>query len=159
MDGGDTWGPDTRLTEDAAGSYKPSIVVSGSQLNVVWYDSRDGNNEIYYKRDPTGNLVVGIDDMAIVKSEKCITVFPNPAGRQLTVGQSAAEQSDVPTLSGSAVRITIVDLYGREIKEFGDISSFPYQADISDLEDGLYILRGMSVEGKSCTVKFLKLTD
>ncbi|MCK9400047.1 MAG: exo-alpha-sialidase [Bacteroidales bacterium] len=144
-DSGDTWGPDTRLTEDAAGSYRPFIAVSGSQLNVMWYDSRDGNYEIYYKRDPTGNLVVGIDDMAIVKSEKCITVFPNPARRQLTVGSRQL-----------AVRITIVDLYGREMKEFGDISSFPYQADISELRPGIYLLKVYNKKGIIGIVKFTK---
>jgi len=49
-DGGTTWEIDTRLTNNTAFSYNPSVAVSGSQVNVVWYDFRDGNNEIYYKR-------------------------------------------------------------------------------------------------------------
>ncbi|MCX6162058.1 MAG: exo-alpha-sialidase, partial [Ignavibacteriae bacterium] len=53
-DGGITWGPDIRLTNNTAGSGHPSIAASGLNLHVVWYDGRDGNNEIYYKRSVDG---------------------------------------------------------------------------------------------------------
>src|SRR4030095_99333 len=54
-DGGVSWEEDTRLTNNPAVSYNASISVSGSVVNVVWEDIRDGNKEIYYKRD--GNPV------------------------------------------------------------------------------------------------------
>jgi len=56
-DGGVSWGTDTRLTNNFADSWHPSVAVSGSVVHVIWEDSRDGNWEIYYKRDPTGNLL------------------------------------------------------------------------------------------------------
>jgi hypothetical protein len=56
-DGGISWGTDTRLTNNTAISWSPSVAVSGSVVHVVWSDTRDGNWEIYYKRDPTGNLL------------------------------------------------------------------------------------------------------
>ena len=49
-DGGTSWGPDTRLTNDPAFSNYPSGAVSGLVVHVVWQDVRDGNREIYYKR-------------------------------------------------------------------------------------------------------------
>jgi hypothetical protein len=49
-DDGVSWGADTRLTNDPANSYSPSIAVSGSVVHVAWQDFRDGNWEIYYKR-------------------------------------------------------------------------------------------------------------
>jgi hypothetical protein len=52
---GATWSSDTRLTNDTGDSYSPSVAVSGAAVHVVWRDDRDGNYEIYYKRDPTGN--------------------------------------------------------------------------------------------------------
>ncbi|MCX6162600.1 MAG: exo-alpha-sialidase, partial [Ignavibacteriae bacterium] len=55
--GGVSWGTDTRLTYDPAESSYPSIAVSGSVVHVVWTDNRDGNYEIYYKRNPTGNPI------------------------------------------------------------------------------------------------------
>ena len=54
-DEGTSWGADTRLKDNSAESNYPSISVSGSVVHVVWYDKRDGNYEIYYKRNPTGN--------------------------------------------------------------------------------------------------------
>jgi len=50
VDGGLTWDPDTRLTNDPALSKSPAIAISGSFVHVVWCDNRDGNNEIYYMR-------------------------------------------------------------------------------------------------------------
>ncbi len=49
------WQPDVRLTNNTAFSYTSAnnawcIASSGSVVHVVWNDSRDGNNEIYYKR-------------------------------------------------------------------------------------------------------------
>jgi Secretion system C-terminal sorting domain/BNR repeat-like domain len=60
-DGGLSWSTDVRLTNNTAVSYSPSITVSGSVLHVVWYDDRDGNNEIYYKRSTDGGISWGAD--------------------------------------------------------------------------------------------------
>lgn len=54
-DGGVSWEADTRLTSNNAESQFPSVAVSGSTVHVVWNDDRDGNWEMYYKRNPTGN--------------------------------------------------------------------------------------------------------
>lgn len=56
-DAGLNWGNDIRLTNDPANSILPSISVFGQAIHVIWYDYRDGNSEIYYKRNPTGNIV------------------------------------------------------------------------------------------------------
>src|SRR6185295_5049652 len=60
-DGGLSWGPDTRLTNNAAGSYHTSVAASCSDVNVVWYDERDGNREIYYKHSTDTGLSWGAD--------------------------------------------------------------------------------------------------
>jgi hypothetical protein len=57
-DGGISWEADTRLTNNSAESRTASVSVSGTVVHVVWQDDRDGNYEIYYKRDPTGNPTV-----------------------------------------------------------------------------------------------------
>jgi len=61
LDGGATWGADIRLTNNPAWSGNPSITVSGSTVNVVWQDSRDGNPEIYCKRSADGGETWGPD--------------------------------------------------------------------------------------------------
>lgn len=53
-DGGTAWGADTRLTDAMGNSYTPSIAVSGNNVHIAWHDSRDGNEEIYYKRSTDG---------------------------------------------------------------------------------------------------------
>ncbi len=60
-DAGVSWGADTRLTNNNANSYAPSIAVSGSVVHVVWYDYRDGNDEIYYKRSTDAGVSWGAD--------------------------------------------------------------------------------------------------
>ncbi len=54
-DGGATWGGDTRLTNNTGASTDPSVAVARQRVYVVWHDNRDGNAEIYHKRNPTGN--------------------------------------------------------------------------------------------------------
>jgi hypothetical protein len=49
-DFGNTWEPDVRLTNDSSRSGPPVITSDANGLHVVWYDERDGNREIYYKR-------------------------------------------------------------------------------------------------------------
>lgn len=54
-DYGQTWGEDTRLTNSDGHSSYSTVSVSGAAVHVLWHDNRDGNWEIYYKRNPTGN--------------------------------------------------------------------------------------------------------
>lgn len=54
---GTTWYDDVRLTFEDAPSKAPCCAVSGARVHIVWTDERDGNWEIYYKQDPTGNAV------------------------------------------------------------------------------------------------------
>jgi hypothetical protein len=52
-DGGTNWNPDLRLTYSlGTNSWWPEIAVEGSAVHIAWYDQRDGNSEIYYKRSP-----------------------------------------------------------------------------------------------------------
>lgn len=57
-DGGVNWGVDTRLTNNTVFNYsaQPSVAASGSAVHVVWYDTRAGDTELYYKRSTDGGL-------------------------------------------------------------------------------------------------------
>lgn len=53
------WGPDIRLTESSSASYCTgswSIAMNGDTVHVVFWDYRDGNAEIYYKRSIDGGV-------------------------------------------------------------------------------------------------------
>jgi hypothetical protein len=60
-DGGLSWGADTLLTNSTTISGQPSVSASGQIVHVVWWDYRDGHDEIYYKRSTDGGITWGTD--------------------------------------------------------------------------------------------------
>lgn len=92
IDEGSNWGPDTRLTDNSASSEWPAISVSGSDLHIVWYDFRDGNNEIYYKRSTDSGTSWGLDT-------------------RLT---NQSSNSDYPSISAAGNNVNIVWRDGRD---------------------------------------------
>ena len=140
-DSGLTWEEDLQLTSNSAESRSASVAASDSTVHVVWQDNRPGNWEIYYIQNPTGNIIVGETE----KELQDYVIYPNPAGDwfEITGIRYAAE-------------LSVCDLYGREIKIFRDISSFPDYIDIADLTDGIYILRIVGEDGVVFSQKFIK---
>jgi len=57
-DGGASWESDVRLTYADDHSVNQTLAVSNQALHLAWADYRDGNYEIYYKQNPTGNTPV-----------------------------------------------------------------------------------------------------
>jgi type IX secretion system substrate protein/BNR repeat protein len=108
-DGGLGWGPDTRMTNNPSESIYPSVSVSGSVVHVVWRDTRDGNPEIYYKRNPTGNPI-GIQNISseVAAEFKLGQNYPNPF--------NASSKFIVQISKLGNVKITVYDMTGREIQ-------------------------------------------
>jgi hypothetical protein len=70
-DHGANWAIDERLTVDAGNSALASIACTrcpGYDVHVAWTDERDGNKEIYYKRNPCPITGVSEDKELRVKS-------------------------------------------------------------------------------------------
>ena len=95
-----------------------------------------------------------------------LVVWPNPVSRQLTITSSLSPSPNwgrdgVGAVSSqqSKVRLVIFDTFGRKMKEFDDIASFPFIIDISGLSSGLYILQMISEDGLSTSAKFLKISE
>ena len=104
-DRGTTWSQDTRLTFDPSYSLYPSLAISDSMVNAVWTDYRDGNYEVYYKRNPTGNS--GIEENIKSRSIDCSTptVHPNPFISFATVQEHKGERFVLYDISGRKVGI------------------------------------------------------
>jgi len=102
-DGGLSWGADTRLTNDSADSYYPSVAASGSRVHVVWRDNRDGNYEIYTKRDPTGNSGVEENKGAEGPRVQGAKATPNPFTSFATLPGHEAERFSLYDISGRKV--------------------------------------------------------
>lgn len=83
MDGGVNWGSNIRLTNDPELSNQPSVTVSGSNVHVTWTDSRDGNQEIYYKRSTDGGVSWGADTR--LTNEPAISRFSSVTSSGLNV--------------------------------------------------------------------------
>lgn len=73
------WSDDICLTNGAASSYEPVIAVSGSNLHVTWFDNRDGNFEIFYKRSTDNGLTWEPDTQLTNTGNTCATGNPSIA--------------------------------------------------------------------------------
>jgi hypothetical protein len=110
-DNGTTWGIDTRLTNAQGNIYSGVfIAVSGTCLHVIWADNRDGNYEIYYKRNPTGNEVEEVINQKIL-SKNCFELLPNSFFAFTNVKYSIAKRSNVTirvyNIAGQCVRTLV----------------------------------------------------
>lgn len=76
--GGLSWGADTRLTNDIAISVLPSISAIGPKVHVVWQDTRDGNDEIYYKHSTDGGTIWNSDTR--LTNNIYVSEYPNVIG-------------------------------------------------------------------------------
>lgn len=79
QDNGNSWSNETCLVSHSQAIQSNSSVSIDSILHLIWTDSKDGNPEIYYKRNPTGN-VLGLETInSNIPSEFMLEQnFPNP---------------------------------------------------------------------------------
>jgi hypothetical protein len=134
-DNGINWGSDTRLTDAPGDAQYPSIAVSGPMVHVVWTDLRDGNEEIYYKRNPTEGFAVGTDNESAGNSDQHISIYPNPAGKVLNIALHSASDENLA--------LRIIDLSGRTVRIYHFNSSKglnQYSIDLNDFCTGLYFI-------------------
>ncbi|MCX6162149.1 MAG: T9SS type A sorting domain-containing protein [Ignavibacteriae bacterium] len=152
-DKGLNWGTDTRLTNDTSLSRKPFISISNSILNVVWDDNRDGNMEIYYKRNPTGNPIGIVPiNSEIPKEYKLMQNYPNPFNPVTKINFDIAKTG--------FVSIIIYDALGREVEtlvnEVQSVGSYNVAFNGANLSGGVYFCR-MQSDGFSDVKKLVLL--
>jgi hypothetical protein len=150
-DAGITWGTDTRLTNNPAVSERPFLSVSGQVVNVVWNDNRDGNYELYYKRDSTGNPI-GIQTISAETPDKfrLSQNYPNPFNPVTNI------EFAVP--KSSFVKMTVFDVLGKEIDILvnENLKAGTYKADwnASKYPSGVYFYK-LQAENFSETKKMI----
>jgi hypothetical protein len=151
--GGLNWGADTRLTFDSSFSTDPFVSASGTAVHVVWNDYRNGNYEIYYKRNPTGNPI-GITNIStgIPSSFSLNQNYPNPFNPTSTIKFAIAKLSNV--------RIVVYDIMGREVETLVNEKLQPgtYESsfDGSRITSGVYFYK-LITSGYTETKKMLLL--
>lgn len=129
-DNGITWEDDVRLTNSFQKSDYSFVTVSDYAVHVIWNESRDGNEEIYYKRNPTGNLFTGSEEFPVSNNDPLLTIYPNPA--------STVVHIHVDDNSGQKTLLTIRGNLGETVlrKQIKKESIL----DVSSLPGGLYFI-------------------
>jgi hypothetical protein len=137
-DAGLYWDPELRLTNNSASSEKPSILVYGSALHVVWQDNRDGNNEIYHKRNPNGNTVGIVNIDSEIPGEFSLSQnYPNPFNPVTKIKFSLPESS--------IAKFVVYDALGREVESLvnEELSAGSYKIDwnAAKYSSGIYFYK------------------
>jgi hypothetical protein len=145
-DEGVGWGADTRLTDAPGDSQYPSIAVSGPVVHVVWTDLRDGNEEIYYKRDPTGGFAVGVNNELTGNPCQPISIYPNPASTTIHI--------DLDNYSNEKVILSIRNILGEELLS-RQIQNGESMIDVSNLQNGFYFVSLITNKNQVNSVKLI----
>lgn len=141
-DAGLSWGTDTRLTFSLDDSEHPSVAVAGQVVHVLWQDVRDGNWEIYYKRNPAGNPV-GMEE-AVESVLKQISVYPNPFSSFTTVYSELKN-----------CYVIIYDVTGNPVQTVSNIREFPFTIQRHQIVPGVYFLELRSTDGTMARQKIV----
>lgn len=136
MDAGLSWSADTCLTNGSGDSQDPFIALSDSVVHVAWNDHRDGNWEIYYKRNPKGNIPVGIGNDLINDARNQISIYPNPASNLIHI--IFKNNSNLSSgKAGEKTFLIIRNILGEELLS-KQIQNIETVIDVSGLQKGLY---------------------
>ncbi|NWF51423.1 MAG: T9SS type A sorting domain-containing protein [Ignavibacteriaceae bacterium] len=138
VDGGTSWQSDTRLTNFDGSSQYPSIALSGTVVHIVWYDDRDANTEIYYKRNPTGNPtgIININSETLAEF-KLYQNYPNPFNPSTKISWQAPV--------GSHQVLKVFDILGNEVAtlvdEYKEAGNYEVDFNAASLSSGVYFYR------------------
>ncbi len=123
-----SWVPIERLTDEAAWSGDASVAVDRASVHVAWTDRRDGNPEVYFRRNPTGNP--GVKEKQQTACSRRLTA--SIARDVLRVADGRRQTVD---------RADLRDVTGRKVMELR-----PGENDIRHLAPGVYFIRRPETE-------------
>lgn len=151
VNNGASWSPDTRLTNDGATSFYNSISASGLAVHVTWYDNRDGNWEVYYKHNPTGNVFIEEQSSGVSEPNalSCATMFRDRIIIRFTMPPQNPLKLKLYDITGTLV---FEENYVRPVSPL-----ILQGGKITGLNRGVYFLNIASDIGKIAGVKLIKL--
>ena len=160
------WQPDVRLTNSSGVSMTSEnnawcVAANGNIVHTVWMDNREGNFEIYYKRNPTGNVITGIQNISTeIQSKYSLSQnYPNPFN-PVTKIRFSIPAVDSRVHGNDRVLLKVYDMMGREVQTLVNESLQPgtYETtfDASKLTSGIYFYR-LQTEGYTETKRMLMI--
>jgi hypothetical protein len=135
IDAGTNWGPEERLTNSGAIIEGTCVAVAFQTVHIVWSDWRHDNVEIYYKRNPLGNITE-IENISSKIPDKYSLHqnFPNPFNPVTNI------EFDLP--KESFVKLFIYDALGKELSVLVNqnlaAGSYKIDWDASSYSSGIY---------------------
>jgi len=116
----------------------PFVSASGTTVHCIWSDYRNGNWEIYYKRNPTGNPIGIININSEIPNKFSLGQnYPNPFNPTTNI------RYDLP--KNSFVKLVVFDALGREVSTLVNETLQPgtYSVDwnASEYTSGVYFYR------------------
>jgi hypothetical protein len=124
-DNGQTWSAETALTT-VAGMGTSCLAAAGSRAHLILYDNRDGNFEIYYKRNPTAS---GVEETS------------NAEVRTTNGGPTIVRGVLRLPVSPFTIHTSLFDMTGRSV-----MALRPGSSDVRRLAPGVYFVRAVSRE-------------
>jgi hypothetical protein len=135
FDRGITWSIDTRLTNAPEPTISSDIQIYEDVVHVVWWDSRDGNEEVYYKQ-----MLIPKPVVSAVVDIKPDTLNLKSKGNWITAYIELPDGYDVNDINISTVLLNYVIPAESSPTEVGDydndgIPDIMIKFDRSDVED------------------------
>lgn len=130
---------DTVAILDYYGLENTDVVVSSSAVHVIW---QDNYNDVVMYRKGTYFQPVPVSEIEIVKS---IHIYPNPASDQINITLSNFVDENFD--------IVFFDVSGNQIFNENYFKSDKVNVDISNLSDGIYLLKIIDSSGESYSQK------
>lgn len=140
-DFGVTWGTDTCISAIGSSniySEYSCISVSGTYVHVIWDDKRDGNWEIYYKQNPTGNPI-GIEPFSNIIPNKFLLYqnYPNPFNPGTVIEFDIPERTNTKLAVYDAAGKEVITLVNKEL----NAGSYRVNFNGTSLSSGMYFYR------------------
>lgn len=88
-DGGSSWTGNLRLTDAPSNSRRPMTALIDGSMHTVWFDLRDLQYELYYRRNLTG-ILTGVS-IETDGTGVAATTTPNPFDRETVIGFTLTE--------------------------------------------------------------------